>query len=39
MASRRTAENLARRTTHVELSMDTNFQMEFAEAMIFPESG
>jgi len=37
MASRRTAEDLARRTTHVELSMDTNFQMEFAEAMIFPE--
>jgi len=39
MASRRAAEDLARRTTHVELSMDMNFQMEFAEAMIFPESG
>ena len=37
MASRRSAEDLARRTTHVELSMDPNFQMEFAEAMIFPE--
>lgn len=37
MASRRAAEDLARRTIHVELSMDTNFQMEFAEAMIFPE--
>jgi uncharacterized 2Fe-2S/4Fe-4S cluster protein (DUF4445 family) len=35
--ARRTAEELARRTEHVELSMDTDFQMEFAESMIFPE--
>jgi uncharacterized 2Fe-2S/4Fe-4S cluster protein (DUF4445 family) len=36
--ARLAAEDLARRTRHVELSMDTGFQMEFAEAMIFPES-
>ena len=36
-AWRREAEELARRTTHVELSMDADFQAEFAEAMIFPE--
>jgi len=30
------AEEIARRTKHMELSLDTNFQMEFAEAMIFP---
>jgi len=34
---RQEAEDLARRTRHVELSQDMNFQMEFAEAMIFPE--
>ncbi|MCL2701794.1 MAG: ASKHA domain-containing protein [Phycisphaerae bacterium] len=32
------AEDLARRTRHVELSQDMDFQMEFAEAMIFPET-
>ena len=32
------AEDLARRTRHVELSQDMDFQMEFAEAMIFPEN-
>jgi len=37
IAARREAEDLARRTMHVELSMDAHFQMEFAEAMIFPE--
>ena len=36
-ALRRRAEDLARSTTHVELSMDPNFQTEFADAMIFPE--
>ncbi len=33
---RKRAEELARKTIHVELSQDLNFQMEFAEAMIFP---
>jgi uncharacterized 2Fe-2S/4Fe-4S cluster protein (DUF4445 family) len=31
-------EDLARRTRHVELSMDPEFQTEFAEAMIFPHA-
>jgi len=35
-ASRRRAEDLARRATHVELSMDPGFQTQFADAMIFP---
>ena len=35
--ARRRADELARRAQHVELSEDANFQMEFAEAMIFPE--
>jgi len=35
---RKNAENLARQASHVELSQDMNFQMEFAEAMIFPDS-
>ncbi|MCK5806244.1 MAG: DUF4445 domain-containing protein [Lentisphaeria bacterium] len=35
--ARRRAEELARRTHHVELSIDCDFQMAFAEAMIFPE--
>ncbi|HOF19070.1 MAG TPA: ASKHA domain-containing protein, partial [Phycisphaerae bacterium] len=34
---RKQAEQLARDARHVELSQDANFQMEFAEAMIFPE--
>ncbi len=34
--ARKNAEHLARQTTHVELSQDLNFQMEFADAMIFP---
>ncbi len=34
--ARRHAEQLARRARHVELSVDGDFQMEFAEAMIFP---
>ena len=34
--ARRYAEEIARKTEHIELSLDTNFQMEFAEAMIFP---
>ena len=32
----RVAEALARQARHIELSSDLNFQMEFAEAMIFP---
>lgn len=35
--ARKHAEDLARATLHVELSQDCNFQMEFAESMIFPE--
>ncbi len=31
------AEDLARRTEHVDLSCDMDFQTAFAEAMIFPE--
>ncbi len=36
--ARQHAEELARKTRHVELSLDTDFQMEFAEAMIFPDA-
>jgi uncharacterized 2Fe-2S/4Fe-4S cluster protein (DUF4445 family) len=35
--ARQHAEDLARRTKHVELSMDPNFQIEFGEAMMFPD--
>ncbi|MFA6134277.1 MAG: ASKHA domain-containing protein [Phycisphaerae bacterium] len=38
-AARQQGEDLARRAIHVELSQDCNFQMEFAEAMIFPQQG
>ena len=34
--ARKRAEEFARRARHVELSQDMDFQMEFAEAMIFP---
>ena len=34
----RQAEQLARTARHVQLSEDPNFQAEFAEAMIFPDS-
>lgn len=37
-AARKRAENIARRTEHVELSRDGDFQTLFAESMIFPES-
>ena len=37
-AARQRGERLARATRHVELSQDPMFQMEFAEAMLFPES-
>ena len=37
LEARRHSEELARRTRHVELSVDGDFQAEFAEAMIFPE--
>ncbi len=36
--ARQQGEDLARKTTHMELSQDMNFQMEFAEAMIFPDA-
>ncbi len=36
-AARLAAEDFARRTEHVDLSFDADFQMEFAEAMIFPD--
>ena len=35
--ARNRGEHLARLARHVELSRDTEFQMEFAEAMIFPD--
>ena len=35
-AARKRAEELARHTQHVQLAHDPDFQMEFAEAMIFP---
>lgn len=34
--ARQQAEELARKTEHLELSLDCGFQTEFAEAMIFP---
>ncbi|MEN6664966.1 MAG: ASKHA domain-containing protein [Phycisphaerae bacterium] len=37
-AARNRAEDLARRAKHVQLSEDMNFQMLFAECMIFPEN-
>ena len=37
MKARQEAERLARMAKHVELSQDLEFQMLFAEAMIFPE--
>ncbi|MBS3733450.1 MAG: DUF4445 domain-containing protein [Phycisphaerae bacterium] len=37
VAARRRAEQLAADATHVQLSQDANFQMAFAEAMIFPK--
>ena len=35
--ARAQAKDLARQTLHVELSQDPDFQMQFAECMIFPE--
>jgi uncharacterized 2Fe-2S/4Fe-4S cluster protein (DUF4445 family) len=35
--ARRTAEELARRTEHVDLSTDKEFHTAFADSMIFPE--
>jgi len=37
LEARNHGEELARRTRHVELSIDGDFQAEFVEAMIFPE--
>lgn len=36
-AARAQAEGILEKVTHVELSNDPEFQMEFAEAMIFPD--
>jgi len=36
--ARKRAEALARQTQHIDLSRDPDFQTEFAEAMIFPET-
>jgi uncharacterized 2Fe-2S/4Fe-4S cluster protein (DUF4445 family) len=36
-AARKKAEELARKTKHVDLSADMDFQTAFADAMIFPE--
>ena len=36
MPARQRSEAVCRQAEHVELSQDMNFQMEFAEAMIFP---
>ena len=36
--ARQLAEDLARRTEHVDLSTDAEFQRAFAESMIFPEA-
>ena len=38
LRARQQAEQLARRTEHVDLSTDKDFQEAFAEAMIFPEA-
>ncbi len=37
-AARKLADDLASRVKHVELSADLDFQMAFADSMIFPES-
>jgi uncharacterized 2Fe-2S/4Fe-4S cluster protein (DUF4445 family) len=37
LRARQMAEELARRTEHVDLSTDANFSRVFAESMIFPE--
>ncbi|MEN6459519.1 MAG: ASKHA domain-containing protein [Thermoguttaceae bacterium] len=37
-AARRAADQLARRTEHIDLSADPEFAKAFAEAMIFPEA-
>jgi len=36
--ARQQSEALARRAQHIELSTDANFQMQFAESMIFPDA-
>jgi uncharacterized 2Fe-2S/4Fe-4S cluster protein (DUF4445 family) len=37
LSARRLAEEIARRTEHVDLSREPDFQKAFAEAMIFPD--
>ena len=32
------AEEVARKATYIEISLDPEFQNEFAESMMFPES-
>jgi uncharacterized 2Fe-2S/4Fe-4S cluster protein (DUF4445 family) len=39
LAARRQAEDLARRTEHVDLSGDPDFRWAFAEAMLYPREG
>lgn len=36
--ARKRAEEIARGVSHIQLSLDADFQMEFADAMIFPPS-
>jgi len=36
-AVRHRAEELARRTRHIDLSMDPDFQTEYVTGMFFPE--
>ncbi|MCP4641738.1 MAG: DUF4445 domain-containing protein [bacterium] len=38
-AARDRAEAISQRTTHVDLSLDVNFQTEYVEAMMFPMEG
>jgi uncharacterized 2Fe-2S/4Fe-4S cluster protein (DUF4445 family) len=37
-AARTTAEEIARATQHIDLSLDPEFQMEFGMAMMFPDA-
>ncbi len=36
--SKKQANNIAKKTKHLELSLNNDFQMEFASAMLFPET-
>lgn len=37
LEAQKKAEQIAKTATHTELSLDPNFQMQFAESMIFPD--